>query len=158
MQNPEGVPAVRPHQQQCIFSLCHFRQGFLHVARALDLAAIDFEDDVSLLQSGVVGWASRLHLLDHGSVNLARSLKLIAQFGRQVAEVATAMSRTREVIDPRPDRIDQFRSSYSRLVDELEHRGWLPSPESSELGFLWLSLLKDWFTANWMLKTLSMLL
>lgn len=53
---------------------------------------------------------------------------LAASEGRQVAEVATAMSRTREVIDPRPDRTDRFRSSYSRLVDELEHRGWLPSP------------------------------
>ena len=52
---------------------------------------------------------------------------LAASEGRQVADVAAAMSRTREVIDPRPARIDRFRASYVRLVDELEHRGWLPS-------------------------------
>jgi sugar (pentulose or hexulose) kinase len=53
---------------------------------------------------------------------------LAASEGRQVADVAAAMSRTREVIEPRPSHVDRFREPYLRLVDELEHRGWLPSP------------------------------
>ncbi len=52
---------------------------------------------------------------------------LAASVGRRVAEVAVEMSRTREVIDPRPGRTEYFREPYIRLVDELEHRGWLPS-------------------------------
>jgi hypothetical protein len=38
------------------------------------------------------------------------------------------MVRVREVIDPRPDRVDRFHAPYGRLVDELARRGWL-SPE-----------------------------
>ncbi|GAC1644852.1 MAG: hypothetical protein NVS4B12_10360 [Ktedonobacteraceae bacterium] len=52
---------------------------------------------------------------------------LAASVGRSVAEVTKEMSRTREVIDPRPDSVGRFKESYVRLVDELEHRGWLPS-------------------------------
>lgn len=52
---------------------------------------------------------------------------LAASEGRQVADVASAMSRTREVIDPRPDRVGRFYEPYVQLVNELEHRRWLPS-------------------------------
>src|SRR4029077_12361829 len=50
-----------------------------------------FEDGVSLLQSGVIGRAARLYLLDHRSMNLFRSLKLIAQLRREVAEADAPM-------------------------------------------------------------------
>jgi sugar (pentulose or hexulose) kinase len=50
---------------------------------------------------------------------------LAASVGRHMAEVATEMSRIREVINPRPDHTERFREPYVRLVNELEHRGWL---------------------------------
>jgi sugar (pentulose or hexulose) kinase len=50
---------------------------------------------------------------------------LAAAAGRKVADVASAMVRIREVIDPHPERVGCFRESYLRLVDELVRRGWL---------------------------------
>ncbi len=50
---------------------------------------------------------------------------LAAAVGHNVADVAGAMVRIREVIDPRPDRAGRFREPYLRLVDELARRGWL---------------------------------
>ena len=41
-----------------------------------------------------------------------------------MADVAGAMVRIREVIDPGPDHAGRFRESYLRLVDELARRGW----------------------------------
>jgi len=55
MQHPEAIAAVGMDEQQGIFALGHFPQGLLHVAGRLHFVAVDFEDDVSLLQSGVVG-------------------------------------------------------------------------------------------------------
>jgi hypothetical protein len=45
--------------------------------------------------------------------------------GRSCADVAAELCRTREVIEPRPDRAGRFGEPYVRLVDELERRGWL---------------------------------
>ena len=42
-----------------------------------------------------------------------------------MAEAAARMVRSREVIDPRPDRIERFRVLYIRLINEFERRGWL---------------------------------
>ena len=50
---------------------------------------------------------------------------LAAAGGRKVADVAGAMVRIREVIDPRPHRAGRFREPYLRLVDELARRGWV---------------------------------
>lgn len=50
---------------------------------------------------------------------------LAASEGQKLAEVAHRMSRTREVIDPRPDRSKRFQEPYVRLIDALEQRGWL---------------------------------
>jgi sugar (pentulose or hexulose) kinase len=50
---------------------------------------------------------------------------LAAAAGRKVADVASAMVRIREVIDPRPDHAECLRDSYLRLVDELARRGWV---------------------------------
>lgn len=50
---------------------------------------------------------------------------LAAAAGRKVADVAGAMVRIREVIDPRPNHAGRFRESYLRLVDEIARRGWL---------------------------------
>lgn len=48
-----------------------------------------------------------------------------ATLGRPCAEAAATMSRTRAVIEPRPDRAGRFTEPYLRLVGELERRGWL---------------------------------
>jgi sugar (pentulose or hexulose) kinase len=50
---------------------------------------------------------------------------LAAAAGRKVADVAGAIARIREVIDPRPDHVGRFREPYLRLVDELALRGWV---------------------------------
>jgi len=50
---------------------------------------------------------------------------LAAATGRKVADVAGAMVRIREVIDPRPDHVGRFREPYLQLVDELALRGWV---------------------------------
>jgi len=50
---------------------------------------------------------------------------LAASAGDELAGVAAGMVRTREIIEPRPDRVDAFTERYVRLVDELERRGWL---------------------------------
>jgi D-ribulokinase len=76
------------------------------------------------LRADVLGRAVRIPENAEAALGMAI---LAASVGRQVAEVATEMSRTREVIDPRPGRADCFREPYVRLVDELERRGWLPS-------------------------------
>jgi len=52
---------------------------------------------------------------------------LAASVGRRVSEVTKEMSRTREVIDPRPDNMRRFQQPYIRLIGELEKRGWLPT-------------------------------
>jgi D-ribulokinase len=50
---------------------------------------------------------------------------LAAAAGRKVTDVAGAMVRIREVIDPRPAHAGRFREPYLRLVDELARRGWV---------------------------------
>ncbi len=76
------------------------------------------------LRADVLGRSVRIPENAEAALGMA---VLAASMGRRVAEVATEMSRTREVIDPRPDHTERFREPYVRLVDELEHRGWLPS-------------------------------
>ncbi|MGQ4435226.1 MULTISPECIES: FGGY-family carbohydrate kinase [unclassified Streptomyces] len=48
--------------------------------------------------------------------------------GRELAEVADRMVRIRTVLEPRASRTARFTGPYARLVDELETRGWLPTP------------------------------
>ena len=42
-----------------------------------------------------------------------------------LAQAAEAMVRTRELIEPRPQRAPRLLASYTRFVAELERRGWL---------------------------------
>ncbi len=76
------------------------------------------------LRADVLGRAVRIPENAEAALGMAI---LAASVGHQVAEVAVKMSRTREVIDPRPGHTEYFREPYVRLVDELERRGWLPS-------------------------------
>jgi sugar (pentulose or hexulose) kinase len=48
--------------------------------------------------------------------------------GSALADVADRMVRIRTVLEPRASRTARFTEPYARLVDELETRGWLPTP------------------------------
>ncbi len=74
------------------------------------------------LRADVLGRPVRLP--EHAQPAVGMAL-LAAAEGRSPAEVAAEMVRTREVIDPRPDREGRFDEPYVRWVDELERRGWL---------------------------------
>ena len=74
------------------------------------------------LRADVLG--SPVSLPENSEAALGMAI-LAAANGRRVVEVAGAMVRIREVIDPRPDRIHRFREPYLRLVDELARRGWV---------------------------------
>lgn len=115
-------------------------QGVAFVERLcfdyLDMLGAPIDGDLSLtgggtrsrywcqLRADVLGRSVRIPENAEAALGMA---VLAASVGRRVAEVATEMSRIREVIDPRPDSTERFRAPYVRLVDELEHRGWLPS-------------------------------
>ena len=47
---------------------------------------------------------------------------------RALSEVADRMVRIRTLLEPRASRTARFTEPYARLVDELETRGWLPTP------------------------------
>ncbi|WP_019065598.1 FGGY-family carbohydrate kinase [Streptomyces hokutonensis] len=48
--------------------------------------------------------------------------------GLSLTDTADRMVRIRTVLEPRPSRTARFVEPYARLVDELENRGWLPTP------------------------------
>jgi sugar (pentulose or hexulose) kinase len=48
--------------------------------------------------------------------------------GRALSDVADAMVRIRTLLEPRASHTARFTEPYARLVDELETRGWLPTP------------------------------
>ncbi|SCG67806.1 FGGY-family carbohydrate kinase [Micromonospora inositola] len=52
---------------------------------------------------------------------------LAAAADRDPVEVAAAMVRVRAVVEPRAGSHSRFTPGYLRLVEMLEHRGWLPS-------------------------------
>ena len=56
---------------------------------------------------------------------------LAASAGRSTADAAAEMVRVREVIEPRPDRVERFQEPYARLLGELEERGWLDASVAS---------------------------
>src|ERR1700722_1932321 len=86
VQDAEGVAAIGPDEQQRVFAFWYPAQGLLDVGGALDVVAVDLDDYVAALQSGVVGGAAGLHLLDHGAMNVARSLQLLTKIRTEVAE------------------------------------------------------------------------
>ncbi len=76
------------------------------------------------LRADVLGRSVRIPENAEAALGMA---VLAASVGRRVADVTKEISRTREVIDPRPDHAGRFQASYVRLIDALEQRGWLPS-------------------------------
>jgi sugar (pentulose or hexulose) kinase len=76
------------------------------------------------LRADVLGRPVRLPEHTESAVGMAL-LAAAATRGRACADVAAEMCRTREVIEPRPDRAERFGERYVRFVDELERRGWL---------------------------------
>jgi sugar (pentulose or hexulose) kinase len=53
---------------------------------------------------------------------------LAASVERDLAAVAADTVRTRDVIQPRPERAAPLKERYLRLVEELERRGWVGAP------------------------------
>lgn len=53
---------------------------------------------------------------------------LAASADRPMPEVAAGMVTVRATLDPRPSHLARFDDGYLGLVDELERRGWLPTP------------------------------
>lgn len=76
------------------------------------------------LRSDILGRSVRIPENAEPALGMAM---LAASNGRRVSEVAKEMSRTREVIEPRPGHKGRFLEPYMRLIDELERRGWLSS-------------------------------
>jgi D-ribulokinase len=74
------------------------------------------------LRADVLGRPVRL--LENAESALGMAV-LAASEGRSTADVAAEMVRLREVVEPRPDRVERLREPYLRLVSELEERGWL---------------------------------
>jgi sugar (pentulose or hexulose) kinase len=74
------------------------------------------------LRADVLGRPVRL--LENSESALGMAV-LAASAGRSTAQVAAEMVRLREVIEPRPDRVERFHEPYLRLVGELADRGWL---------------------------------
>ena len=77
------------------------------------------------LRADVLGRPVRLPEQSESAFGMA-VLAAAATTGATCAETAARMCRTREVIEPRPDRDGRFAGAYLRLVGELEERGWLP--------------------------------
>ena len=86
MQHAERVAAVGPDQHHRILSFGHAAQRFLDLCGVLHRLAIDLEDHVALLQSGVVRGAARLYPLDHCTVKIVRGLQLLAHIGSDVTQ------------------------------------------------------------------------
>jgi sugar (pentulose or hexulose) kinase len=62
----------------------------------------------------------------------ALGMAVLAAYGTGAAsslvDAADRMVRIRTVLEPRASRTARFVEPYARLVDELETRGWLPTP------------------------------
>ncbi|MBK3579981.1 carbohydrate kinase [Streptomyces sp. MBT65] len=62
----------------------------------------------------------------------ALGMAVLAAYGTgataSLVEAADRMVRIRTVLEPRASRTARFVEPYARLVDELETRGWLPTP------------------------------
>jgi sugar (pentulose or hexulose) kinase len=68
-----------------------------------------------------------VRLVEHAEAAFGMAI-FAASAGRDSAAVADGMVRTREVLEPRPDRVGHFAARYLRLVGELERRGWVGAP------------------------------
>jgi sugar (pentulose or hexulose) kinase len=62
----------------------------------------------------------------------ALGMAVLAAYGAgataSLVDAADRMVRIRTVLEPRASRTARFVEPYARLVDELENRGWLPTP------------------------------
>jgi sugar (pentulose or hexulose) kinase len=77
------------------------------------------------LRADVLGRPVRL--VEHAEAAFGMAI-LAASAGGDGAGVADRMVHTREVVEPRADRVERFAERYLRLVGELERRDWLGAP------------------------------
>src|SRR5581483_164354 len=87
VQHAEGTSAIRrPNQNQRVSTFRRIRQFSLNVSCRMHRVTIYFRDDVTALQSGVIGRAAGNNALDHGPMNVARSLHLLPHVRRKVRQ------------------------------------------------------------------------
>jgi len=78
----------------------------------------------SELRADVLG--REVRLVEHAEAAFGMAVLAAASVGGgDLAAAASAMVRTRAVIEPRPQRREPLLESHLRFVAELEHRGWL---------------------------------
>ena len=67
-------------------------------------------------------------LAAYGTGTEAGAKRVTGTGARTLPEVADRMVRIRTLLEPRASHTARFTEPYARLVDELETRGWLPTP------------------------------
>lgn len=79
------------------------------------------------LRTDILGRPARVPEQTEPALGMA-ALAAHGTTGMPLAKTAERMARIRTVVEPRPARTTLFAEPYARLVDELEKRGWLPTP------------------------------
>ncbi len=59
-----GGAAMRPDEEQDVFAIRDRVHLVDEAIRALDWAAVDFENDIARCETGIIGWAGRTNALD----------------------------------------------------------------------------------------------
>jgi D-ribulokinase len=81
----------------------------------------------SQLRADVLGRPARIPEHADAALGMAVLAAYSTSDGVPLAEVAESMVRIRTVVEPRPGGHERFAGHFTRLVDELERRGWLPA-------------------------------
>ena len=98
----------------------------LNITRALNLVPVHFENDVSLLQSSVIGRAAGLNLLDYRSVQAVGGLELISNLWRQIfqAETPTRLARTLRLVTTLIAAVSPKNFAFSGVTSEIPIPMW----------------------------------
>src|SRR6516165_1852632 len=86
MQNAEAAAAVGPDQDHCVLSFRYVAEGLLYVGGRGRLLTVHALNYVARLKSGILGRTSRLYTLDDGTLQVRRSLQLLAHVRGKVGD------------------------------------------------------------------------
>src|SRR6266849_3808263 len=92
MQHAERAAALGPDQQHRVLSRGNAFQCTANISHVLDAVTIDFQDHIALGNACVVRRTARLDVADNRSVNVSRSLQLLAQFRTDIHQSQTPAS------------------------------------------------------------------
>jgi sugar (pentulose or hexulose) kinase len=79
------------------------------------------------LRADILGRPARVPEQTEPALGMAALAAYGTGAAASLADAAEAMVRIRTVLQPRPARTALFGAPYTRFVDELEQRGWLPA-------------------------------